>query len=308
MSVIRSLSVGKGDMFYIKHNSMNFSIVDCCLVGDKKDAIIKEIKAECDGERMRRFISTHPDEDHIRGIEDLCQKFAIWNFYCVKNEATKKNPSQDFKYYVKLRDSETNVIVHHLTKGCRWRWMNDEGEGDDGCDYGSAGIHVLWPDKDDDEVKKWLKSAADGKTYNNISPIIIYRCHNSAVAMWMGDVETDYVEKIKDKVNWPKVDILFAPHHGRDTAKLPESVLKDLSPKVVVIGEGQSNELNYYSEYDTLTQNRAKNITFVCRAGKVDVFSSSESYKPGTDFLKEDTGISYKEEHYLGSFDTHHTA
>ena len=245
MRVISSLSVGNGDMFYIKHNSMNFSIIDCCLIDDKKDAIIKEIKAECDGERMRRFISTHPDEDHIRGIEDLCQEFAIWNFYCVKNEATKKDPSQDFKYYVKLRDSKTNVDVYNLTKGCRRKWMNDEGKDDDGCDYGSAGIHILWPDKDDDEVEKWLKSAADEKTYNNISPIIIYRCHNSAVAVWMGEVETGYVERIKDKVDWPNVDILFAPHDGRDTAKLAESVLKGRAAEGGVMGEGQSEELNY---------------------------------------------------------------
>ena len=29
MSIIKSFSVGNGDMFYIEHNSDNFSVVDC---------------------------------------------------------------------------------------------------------------------------------------------------------------------------------------------------------------------------------------------------------------------------------------
>lgn len=29
MSIIKSISVGNGDMFYIKHGSSNFTIIDC---------------------------------------------------------------------------------------------------------------------------------------------------------------------------------------------------------------------------------------------------------------------------------------
>jgi len=31
MSIVKALSVGHGDMFYIVHNSDNFTIIDCCL-------------------------------------------------------------------------------------------------------------------------------------------------------------------------------------------------------------------------------------------------------------------------------------
>jgi hypothetical protein len=30
MSIVKSFSVGDGDMFYIKHNSDNFTTIDCC--------------------------------------------------------------------------------------------------------------------------------------------------------------------------------------------------------------------------------------------------------------------------------------
>ena len=29
MSIIKSFSVGEGDMFYIQHNSDNFTVIDC---------------------------------------------------------------------------------------------------------------------------------------------------------------------------------------------------------------------------------------------------------------------------------------
>lgn len=49
MSIIKSFSVGEGDMFYIKHNSSNFSIIDCCLDDDNKEEIVDEIISEFSG-------------------------------------------------------------------------------------------------------------------------------------------------------------------------------------------------------------------------------------------------------------------
>lgn len=42
MSKIKSFSVGDGDMFYIKHNSDNFTTIDCCLTDDNKKDIVDE--------------------------------------------------------------------------------------------------------------------------------------------------------------------------------------------------------------------------------------------------------------------------
>ena len=48
--------------------------------------------------RNVRFISTHPDEDHIHGLELLNKNLNITNFYCVKNNA-KNDFSQSFEEY-----------------------------------------------------------------------------------------------------------------------------------------------------------------------------------------------------------------
>ena len=121
MSVVKSLSVGNGDMFYIRHASDNFTIIDCCLSDDNDARIVREIKREAGGKGIERFISTHPDEDHIRGIAYLDQHMPITNFYCVENEATKSSASESFEHYCTLRDGSK---AYYVKAGCSKRWMN----------------------------------------------------------------------------------------------------------------------------------------------------------------------------------------
>lgn len=103
MSIIKSFSVGNGDTYYIKHGTNNFTVIDCCL-DDRADEITKEIAFESSTKEIHRFISTHPDEDHIHGLEILNESWPIINFYCVSNEAYKRDPTVSFNKYCELRD------------------------------------------------------------------------------------------------------------------------------------------------------------------------------------------------------------
>lgn len=87
MSIIKSFSVGNGDTFYIKHGNDSFTVIDCCLDESNIDDIIDEIITESKDKSIFRFISTHPDDDHIKGLKQLDDKIGIINFYCVKNDA-----------------------------------------------------------------------------------------------------------------------------------------------------------------------------------------------------------------------------
>lgn len=85
MSIIKSFSAGNSDMFYINHNSDNFTTIDCCYEDDdSRDENFGEIKTLASNKGVSRFISTHPDEDHILGLLDFCSTVGIVNFYCVK--------------------------------------------------------------------------------------------------------------------------------------------------------------------------------------------------------------------------------
>lgn len=280
MSIIKSFSVGNGDMFYIKHNSDNFTIIDCCINDENEDAIISELKNESRTKGITRFISTHPDEDHLRGLEILDMHMPINNFYCVKNKAIKLNMQETFKptfnKYTNLRDSDKAFYIYN---GCKRKWMNISNEERD-C----SGINILWPDLDNQFFKDALTKAENGESPNNISPIIEYSLEDGATVLWMGDLETDFLNNIKPSLSHIKnIDILFAPHHGRDSGKVPTWLLQQMNPKVIIIGEAKSEHLNYYQGYNTIKQNSAGDIMFDCVDKNVHIFVSNSGYDE--DFL-----------------------
>lgn len=277
MSIIKSFSVGNGDMFYIKHGTDNFTIIDCNLIEEVKDNILEELDKQRKGKNIQRFITTHPDDDHIHGLKDLNEHIKIINFYCVNNNISSDG-SPDFDEYCKLRDSNN---AYYIEKGCLRRWMNKKGNG-----RGSSGINILWPDINNQTFKEELEKIETGKTDspNNISPIIKYSLEDGITALWFGDLENDYLDNIKDYVNFSKADVIFAPHHGRKTGKIPKSVLDLIKPKLIIIGEADPEHLDYYDGYNTITQNSAKNIVLDCGNMEVDIYTTSDF---NHDYLKQ---------------------
>lgn len=272
MSIVKSFSVGNGDMFYIKHGTDNFTVIDSCYDSDedwKKQ--LDEIAKQRKDKRVCRFISTHPDDDHIKGLKDYNSRFGILNFYCVENEATKSDETEDFKEYKELRDDGKKVFS--LYKGCSRKWMNC---GDN--ERGSAGINCLWPVRDNKNFKEALEKAKNGDSANNISPIMTYGINNGAKFMWLGDIEADFLESVESEIDFSHVDIVFAPHHGRKSGRLPKSVLDRISPQIIVVGEAPSMDLEYYNNYNTLTQNSSGDITFKCDASKINIYVENDDY------------------------------
>lgn len=295
MSIIKSLSVGNGDMFYINHNTDNFTVIDCCYSDEENQkAIYEEIRPLYNAKGISRFISTHPDEDHIRGIADFDDEMKIYNFYCVENKAIKEDESESFKKYCKLRDSDK---AYHVYAGCKRRWMNQSDK-----ERGAAGINFYWPILDNPKFQEALGRVKEGRDFNNISPIFTYSLQDNVVAMWMGDIKKDFLDLVKDEIDWPKIDILFAPHHGRDSGKVPTDILDKLDPKIIVIGEAPSEYLNYYNGYNTLTQNSTGSITFYCVNNYVHVYTEKSSYAYDTSFLIDLYKSNLSDAYYLGSF------
>lgn len=268
MSRIKSFAVGFGDMFYIDHNSDNFTIIDCFLneqnatiILDQIDLIRKEKE-----KIVTRVISTHPDDDHIQGLELLDAKIGIKNFYCVKNNVEKEDQTDSFDKYRELRDSSK---AFHIFKGCRRMWMNEEGEG-----RGSSGIDILWPDQNNRHYKDALADAEAGGSPNNISAVIQYSLNGGVKVLWFGDLHKDFMELIEDQLDISPADIVFAPHHGRRTGRIPRSILDKIKPKIIVIGEAATEYLEYYYGYNTITQNSAGDVICECLQKKVHVFTS----------------------------------
>lgn len=291
MPQVKSYSVGNGDMCYINHGSDNFTIIDCCIPDDRRANILPEVATLSGKKGVTRFISTHPDQDHIGGLVELDDHIGIRNFYCVRNKAIKPHPTADFRRYVALRDSEK---AYYLQQGGRRRWMNDTSD-----ERGSSGLNVLWPDPNDPDAKSALDDAAAGLPPNNISPIITYAVNNGPCMIWMGDLETDFMIKIAEKVDLPKVDVLFAPHHGRASGKVPPAWLAQMDPGLVLIGNAPSEYIDYYRGWNVITQNSAGDVLFDVVGGRTDIYVSDIAYD--VDFLV-DEGLDHKSGlYYIGT-------
>lgn len=281
MPIVKSFSfpVGdvRGDTYYIKHGSNNFTVIDCYLKdGDeadcRKDEIIKEIIGESK-ERVRRFISTHPDNDHINGIEDLFASWPTENFYAVENERpADKNDKSLTKYQQLLKNCN-----YAVKEGIRRVWLNKD---DDEKKTGSSGIFFHWPvlsnEKFKDALRKVKESSANSP--NNISCVFTYQISEGPIFMWMGDLledmQKEYYEKEKDKI--PHADILFHPHHGRSSSKVPTELLDAINPKLIVIGNAPAEDLNYGDARMTITQNTAGDIEFDINGKDIHVYTENE--------------------------------
>lgn len=292
MTTVKSYAVGNGDMFYIRHNSDNFTIIDCDLSDDNADEIIEDIKAAKIGKNIERFICTHPDEDHFGGLHLLDDAISILNFYVVKNQAIKDDDTESFKRYCQLRDDPKKAF--YIFKGCSRKWMNLEGEG-----RGSSGIEILWPDTSNKHFVEALAACDAGDAYNNTSAVIRYALKDGASVMWLGDLETQFMENITDAIDLEKTTIVFAAHHGRDSGKIPDAWLEKLDPQIIVIGEAPSRHLNYYTGYKTLTQNMAGHITMDCIDDKVHLYVSNHGYK--NDALTDEELPNLGDSKYVGS-------
>ena len=107
--------------------------------------------------------------------------------------------------------------------------------------------------------------------------------------MWFGDMETNMQEEILDIVDWPAVDVVFAPHHGRDSGTMPQALLDKLQPSVIIIGEAPSEHLQYYADRNTITQNTAGDIVLDCVAGSTHFHVANGRYR--RPFLEVNRGV-----------------
>jgi competence protein ComEC len=200
-----------------------------------------------------RFIVTHPDMDHLDGIKDLFKEFVIANFWDTDNkkEISDKAGSggynmEDWKFYKSLRDgkiSPTNRLTYFSNNSNLY--------------YNQDNIEILSP------TPSIIKTCNEKGNWNDSSYVILYTPPKANGGHWKilfaGDSEdltwehiiANHAEKVKN------IDILFAPHHGRDSNRNFD-FLKSLTPTITLFGNASSNHLAYTKYPGTrITNNQA---------------------------------------------------
>lgn len=220
-----------------------------------------------------RFICTHPDMDHISGLNKLDNSnIEIVNFWDVNHNFEKdesdfdktKYNYDDWTTYCKLRKSTKNPKSLNLLRGhLRDYWKDD-------------GIQILSP------TQKLIDLAHEKDDPNPLSYILLihrgkiktYLCGDATNDITLPDMIEHYGDDFFKK-NDGELVILKAPHHGRDSGYYKEFV--DLiKPDIVIVSVGKkpaTDATNKYRNYcDNVWSTRWKgNITLNCNPleGKV---------------------------------------
>ena len=291
MTTIHFLNVGEGDCTLIQHDSKRNTVIDICNGNSKNTENAEEqhnykaVTNNTNGnykqsehlvnpityfhnigiKKIFRFICTHPDMDHLDGIEMLENEFRFNNFWDTKNnkESTVKDGGRykksDWDFYTKMRKSPDRRIYYHGSK------LKYFAEDDNPLFPNGDGFYILAPTVE--EVTEANNKQSD--TYNDCSYILLLTANKRKI-LFGGDSEQAAWKRIlsdnKLKNMITNIDVLIAPHHGRISGGDNDNqFLNVLNPKLTLLGIANSKYLNYkackeISGLGIITNNQAGNI------------------------------------------------
>lgn len=290
MSVVHFLNVLEGDCNIIQHDSGRVSVIDVSNAYNKEDTVeekavnasqqrrdmhrrtqvpsdkkdyyqklapdnpIEYLRDQLKVSEIFRFIITHPDMDHLDGIRDLYSEFSIGNTWDTDNNKKLDLLSdfagynkEDWKFYTDLRDGKYT--------GTKRLNLYDNEEADF---WKQDNIKILAPSKE-----LVIDANKAGGDIHDLSYVLLYTPPRKNGGHWKiifaGDshdsswnyILTNYKEAVTN------IDILFAPHHGRDSDRNYD-FLKILNPRVTLFGNASSRHLAYTCYNPTrITNNQA---------------------------------------------------
>ncbi|MBX9681615.1 MAG: hypothetical protein K2X38_22900 [Gemmataceae bacterium] len=221
-----------------------------------------------------RFILTHPDMDHMGGITDLFMEFSPGNLWDTANTkefaegAFNGRPKlgADWEFYKRLRDTSPDTNPRRL--------VFHSGASNDF--YKQDGLQILAP------TKELVQNGNRIRDWNDASYVILYRCAEKRI-LFSGDSEDRTWEHILK--TWTNaisdVDVLIAPHHGRDSGRDYE-FLNVVNPKLTLFGNASSDHLAYQPWYKRdlpiLTNNQAGYIILDIDSNGLNVYVKNETY------------------------------
>jgi beta-lactamase superfamily II metal-dependent hydrolase len=189
-----------------------------------------------------RFILTHPDLDHIRGLKRLRDHgISINNFWDTDHEIDKSSltdaDQEDWDTYEELREGRGGAKVHHLVRGSTGSYWSEDNEGGNG-----DGLTILAP-------TPALRDAADeAMDPNGHSYVLHLAAHGTnvifggdAIKSVLGEIHSHYGDNLS-------CDVYVAAHHGRDSGYHLEA-FNAMNPEYTLVSVGKKPETDASSKY-----------------------------------------------------------
>ncbi|TPG69331.1 MBL fold metallo-hydrolase [Brevibacillus laterosporus] len=220
------LDVGQGDATYIKTANGDNILIDGGNT-DKGDLMVKYLK-DLKVDDIEVLIMTHPDADHIGGLNKVMQNFKVKSVYAPKVAHTT--------------DTYVNLLKQIKGQGLS---IKATVAGTTIPLQGVTARFVAPVSTYDKELNEWSA--------------VLHLAYGTTSFLFTGDAEhkseADML-KIKQVV---KADVLKVGHHGSDSSTTP-AFLKAVAPKYAVISSGKENKYGHPTQ-GTLKKLQGAGIT-----------------------------------------------
>ena len=202
------------------------------------------------GKGIFRYIQSHPNLDHMSGIEQLkAHNIGIANFWDTEHDFTPKlsnNADQvSWMEYTRLRRSVSGSpkVLRH-TSGASGTFWNQEPDGSKGGD----GIEILHPNR------LTLKKIQDSGNVNNLSYVLRVILGQVKIIL-AGDAEKEVWDDLVSRYGKElKCDVLKASHHGRDSG-FHEEAVSLMKPNYTIVSVGKKPERDASDKYGRWSKN-----------------------------------------------------
>ncbi|WP_256760291.1 MBL fold metallo-hydrolase [Cohnella sp. WQ 127256] len=205
------LNVGQGDATYIKTAAGDDILIDAGK-NDAGDIVVNYLK-QLGVDDIEILISTHPDADHVGGLDTVLEKFKVKAVYAPKVSHTT-DTFKDFLLAVKkegLTIKEAKAGVTLPLKGVTAKFVGPtKSYGDDLNDW-SAVLHLAY---------------------------------GSNSFLFTGDAEKKAENDMIAAKETLKADVLKAGHHG-SVSSTSAAFLKAVAPKYAIISVGKNNSYGH---------------------------------------------------------------
>lgn len=207
---------------------------------------IDYLKTILNGKPVFRYVQTHPDLDHMRGLSALANEFEILNFWDTANEKeitdfSCESDKEDWTTYQALRKSSTSPKALIFNQGDRQEYFHSYAEGGDD-------IEILAP-------TGALTSSANQKENHNNHSYVLRLSYAGVDVLLPGDAEADVWDALVAAYGKRlSATVLKASHHGRDSGFHADAV-KLISPEYTIVSVGKKPKTDASNKYRTNSKN-----------------------------------------------------
>lgn len=208
---IHIIDVGQGDSILIQTPNNKNILVD----GGTNDSehIVKSYLKKKKVKYIDYIIATHPDSDHIGGIDNIIKNFQVKSIYMPE----QSTDSLDYKNLL-TACSDKDLAINYLYKG-------DTLKIEDSID-----LLVLSP--------SFIQSE------NNLNSIVFKLDFKDKSFLFTGDAELSNENDIINSFQLEDVDFLKVGHHG-SSSSTSMNFLNETTPDVAVISCGYKNQYGH---------------------------------------------------------------